>query len=236
MNVDKSPVLVFGPKIFVRKILSGVVINSDASDITRIGPKIKIADIDMVRESLTRNSIEGGQKVALLDLTDSSYQVQNSLLRLIEENTTEAIFFLTANDPEKIIETIKDRCFIYSYSFSAGSIVKDQVDSGVEFNRATFVARLARIGVCPSSVPSMQSFSFANNFFRHYDIESSLAASRSASREDIQAIRIELAKKAHDPRYSRAFFTSYLNVNERSLAFYISTVLNKDKESTNGNS
>ncbi|CAB4148301.1 DNA polymerase III, delta subunit [uncultured Caudovirales phage] len=236
MIETESPILVFGPKTYVTKILSGVIAKADAADITRIGPKIKISDINLVREGLTRNSTEGSKKVALLDLTDSSYQVQNSLLRLIEENTTEAIFFLTSNDPEKIIETIKDRCFIFSYSFDAGSIIKDYVNSGVEFNRASFISRLARMGVHPSSVPSTQSFSFANNLMKHYDIESALSASRSASLEDIQATRIELSQKAHDPRYSRAFFATYLNVNERSLAFYINTVLNKDKDLTNGNS
>jgi len=85
--------------------------------------------IDTIRDKIkyfvsTKNSVEGVKKIVFMDEMDSMTRIaQEALRNMMERFASNAIFILTANYFEKIIEPVKNRCEVIAF----GQPPKDEI-------------------------------------------------------------------------------------------------------------
>lgn len=69
------------------------------------------SDIDSILETVEYPSITGGWKVYLLDEVHmASRQAQSRILKILEEPPEDVLFIFCTTDPDKMIDTLKNRC------------------------------------------------------------------------------------------------------------------------------
>ena len=77
-------------------------------------PKEKTIKIDALREmidALSRHSLEGGNRVVLIENAERmTPQAQNCLLKTLEEAADDTYFFLTCDQESALLPTIRSRC------------------------------------------------------------------------------------------------------------------------------
>lgn len=68
-------------------------------------------DIDSLLESVEYPSISGGWKVYICDeVHAATIQAQNRMLKVLEEPPEKVLFIFCTTDPQKVIDTLKNRC------------------------------------------------------------------------------------------------------------------------------
>ena len=69
------------------------------------------SDIDSILETVEYPSITGGWKVYLLDEVHmASRQAQSRILKILEEPPEDVLFIFCTTDPDKMLDTLKNRC------------------------------------------------------------------------------------------------------------------------------
>jgi DNA polymerase-3 subunit gamma/tau len=69
------------------------------------------SDIDSILETVEYPSISGGWKVYLLDEVHmASRQAQSRILKILEEPPENVLFIFCTTDPDKMLDTLKNRC------------------------------------------------------------------------------------------------------------------------------
>ncbi len=98
---------------------SARVMRGNHPDFVRIMPKEGLVKVDEIREvirSVAFAPLEAPYRVVFLeDAHRLNQQAANALLKTLEEPPAHTIFFLTAPDPELLLQTIRSRCQIVRF-------------------------------------------------------------------------------------------------------------------------
>lgn len=86
------------------------------SYITTIAPEKEELTVDQIQDlhKMTRFSTTGPMLITLLGVDKSSIEVQNMLLKTLEELSDRYIFLLFVESVERLASTIRSRCFVRS--------------------------------------------------------------------------------------------------------------------------
>jgi DNA polymerase-3 subunit delta' len=108
---------------------------------------IKINSVRDLRRDAALSSFEGGKKVFLISNAETmNAEASNSLLKTLEEPSSDSVFVLTASQKEQLLETILSRCQLIQFDPLGEEEVKASLISRehVESEQASLIARLAR--------------------------------------------------------------------------------------------
>ncbi|MEK6756615.1 MAG: DNA polymerase III subunit delta' [Bacteroidota bacterium] len=108
---------------------------------------IKINSVRDLRRDAAMSAFEGGKKVFVLSNAETmNAEASNSLLKTLEEPSSDSVFILTASQKEQLLETIISRCQLVQFDpLSEGEIREALMGrQNAEAEQAALVARLAR--------------------------------------------------------------------------------------------
>lgn len=105
------------------------------SYITTIAPEKEELTVEQIRElhAMTRFSTTTPTLVAISALDKSSAEVQNMLLKTLEELSERYIFLLFVESVERLTETIRSRCLIRSLVPLSKNLIKKEAISPVDY-------------------------------------------------------------------------------------------------------
>jgi DNA polymerase-3 subunit delta' len=108
---------------------------------------IKINSVRDLRRDAALSAFEGGKKVFLISNAETmNAEASNSILKTLEEPSSDALFILTVSQKEQLLETIVSRCQLVQFD----SLGEEEIQSSliarerVEPAQASLIARLAR--------------------------------------------------------------------------------------------
>ena len=108
---------------------------------------IKINSVRDLRRDAALSAFEGGKKVFLISNAETmNAEASNSLLKTLEEPSSDALFILTVSQKEQLLETIISRCQLIQFDLlgeeeiQAALITREHVEP----TQASLIARLAR--------------------------------------------------------------------------------------------
>ena len=109
-------------------------------------PREKTIKIESLREmidALSRHSLEGGNRVVVIDNAERmTPQAQNCLLKTLEESQEDTFFLLTADQEAAVLPTIRSRCrVIRMQPWTEGRIEKKLLEMHVAPDRARALSR-----------------------------------------------------------------------------------------------
>ena len=125
-----------------------LIAQDEFSDVTVVQPVNGIIKTDRVRElvkSFSQSGVEGSKQVFIIRQADRMHvNAANSLLKVIEEPSSEIyVFFLTA-EQEMILPTIKSRTQIFQFPKNESYLEHMLEENGLLKDQARIVARYAR--------------------------------------------------------------------------------------------
>jgi len=108
---------------------------------------IKINSVRDLRRDAAMSAFEGGKKVFLISNAETmNAEASNSLLKTLEEPSSDCVFILTASQKEQLLETIISRCQLIQFDPLTELEIREALTTRqhVEAEQAALVARLAR--------------------------------------------------------------------------------------------
>ena len=108
---------------------------------------IKINSVRDLRRDAALSTFEGGKKVFLISKAETmNAEASNSLLKTLEEPSSDSLFVLTASQKEQLLETIVSRCQLIQFDLLHEEEIREALISReqLEPEQASLVARLAR--------------------------------------------------------------------------------------------
>lgn len=107
---------------------------------------IKINSVRNLRREASLSSFEGGKRVFILsNAEEMNAEASNSLLKTLEEPSSDSVFILTTAHKEQLLPTILSRCQLVQFDPLSEEELRDALVSrnGVEGEQAALIARLA---------------------------------------------------------------------------------------------
>lgn len=107
---------------------------------------IKINSVRHLRRDASLSSFEGGKRVFLISHAEEmNAEASNSLLKTLEEPSSDSVFILTTSQKERLLPTIVSRCQLVQFDPLPESEIRDVLVSRhhVESEQAALIARLA---------------------------------------------------------------------------------------------
>lgn len=108
------------------------------------GQSIKVDQIRNLQAEFSKKGVESLKKVYILVHADKmSVSASNSLLKFLEEPSSQTTAFLLTEQPQKILPTILSRCQVLTFQpLSPHAMVKQLIENGVEPMKAPLLAQL----------------------------------------------------------------------------------------------
>jgi len=108
------------------------------------GLSIKVEQIRNLQTEFSKKGVESLKKVYLLVHADKmSVSASNSLLKFLEEPSSQTVAFLLTEQPQKILPTILSRCQVLSFQpLSPKAMIKQLIENGVESTSAPLLAQI----------------------------------------------------------------------------------------------
>lgn len=121
--------------------------------------------IDDIRTNVTQYatsvSVLGGPKVVILDEAERlSTAAQESLKGLLEAVSKNCVFILTTNNPQRIVEPLRDRCIVKEYSWSKDD---EQKMAAKMMRRCAEILDLEGIAYKPAALAAVIKKHFPSN-------------------------------------------------------------------------
>ena len=107
---------------------------------------IKINSIRNLRREASLSAFEGGKRVFVVSNADEmNAEASNSLLKTLEEPSSDSVFILTTSQKEQLLPTILSRCQLVQFDPLSEEELKDALmnRNSVEESQAALIARLA---------------------------------------------------------------------------------------------
>jgi DNA polymerase III subunit delta' len=107
---------------------------------------IKINSVRNLRREAALSAFEGGKRVFIIsNAEEMNAEASNSLLKTLEEPSSDSIFILTTAQKEQLLPTILSRCQLLQFDPLSEEELQQTLVSrnGVEQNQAALIARLA---------------------------------------------------------------------------------------------
>lgn len=108
---------------------------------------IKINSVRDLRRDVAMSAFEGGKKVFVISNAETmNAEASNSLLKTLEEPSSDSVLILTASQKEQLLETIISRCQLVQFDPLSEVEIREALMSRqtIEAEQAALVARLAR--------------------------------------------------------------------------------------------
>jgi DNA polymerase-3 subunit delta' len=108
---------------------------------------IKINSVRDLRRDAALSTFEGGKKVFLISNAETmNAEASNSLLKTLEEPSSDSLFILTVSQKEQLLATIVSRCQLVQFDLLAEEEIQASLIARehVEPEQAALIARLAR--------------------------------------------------------------------------------------------
>ncbi|MFE5278853.1 DNA polymerase III subunit delta', partial [Bacillus cereus] len=108
------------------------------------GASIKKQQIQMLQEEFAKTGVESKKKVYTIVHADRmTVNAANSLLKFLEEPTSETTAILLTEQTQKILPTILSRCQIVTFKqLSSEHLIQKLVERGVSEKKAPIIAQL----------------------------------------------------------------------------------------------
>jgi DNA polymerase III subunit delta' len=108
------------------------------------GLSIKVDQIRNLQTEFSKKGVESSKKVYLLVHADKmSISASNSLLKFLEEPSSQTVAFLLTEQPQQILPTILSRCQVLSFQpLAPQAMTKQLIENGVEPGKAPLLAHL----------------------------------------------------------------------------------------------
>ncbi|MDR7002310.1 DNA polymerase III subunit delta' [Neobacillus niacini] len=108
------------------------------------GQSIKVEQIRNLQVEFSKKGVESLKKVYILVHADKmSVSASNSLLKFLEEPSSQTTAFLLTEQPQKILPTILSRCQVLTFRpLSPQAMVKQLMENGVDPMKAPLLAQL----------------------------------------------------------------------------------------------
>jgi len=136
--------------IFVVKPEINPARNASHSDAGGEGKKkdIKIEQVKDLQHWLSRTSLGGGFKVAVIDDAQKlNKSAQNALLKILEEPNEKSLLILVANDEKKIFSTIISRCLKIGFGTVSESELKKNIPDNLKNKEEIIFWSLGKPGI-----------------------------------------------------------------------------------------
>jgi DNA polymerase III subunit delta' len=107
---------------------------------------IKINSVRNLRREAALSAFEGGKRVFIIsNAEEMNAEASNSLLKTLEEPSSDSIFILTTAQKEQLLPTILSRCQLLQFDPLSEDELQQALESrnGVEASQAALIARLA---------------------------------------------------------------------------------------------
>ena len=107
---------------------------------------IKINSVRNLRREAALSSYEGGKSVFIIsNAEEMNPEASNSLLKTLEEPTSDSVFILTTAKKEQLLPTILSRCQLVQFDPLSEQELQESLvaRNGVESDQAALIARLA---------------------------------------------------------------------------------------------
>ncbi|MED1471860.1 DNA polymerase III subunit delta' [Bacillus salipaludis] len=108
------------------------------------GQSIKVDQIRNLQSEFSKKGVESLKKVYILAHADKmSVSASNSLLKFLEEPSSQTTAFLLTEQPQKILPTILSRCQVLTFQpLSPHAMVEQLIENGVDPMKAPLLAQL----------------------------------------------------------------------------------------------
>ncbi|MDQ6595369.1 DNA polymerase III subunit delta' [Bacillus salipaludis] len=108
------------------------------------GQSIKVEQIRNLQAEFSKKGVESLKKVYILAHADKmSVSASNSLLKFLEEPSSQTTAFLLTEQPQKILPTILSRCQVLTFQpLSPHAMVEQLIENGVDPIKAPLLAQL----------------------------------------------------------------------------------------------
>ncbi|WP_026574053.1 DNA polymerase III subunit delta' [Bacillus sp. UNC438CL73TsuS30] len=108
------------------------------------GQSIKVEQIRNLQAEFSKKGVESLKKVYILAHADKmSVSASNSLLKFLEEPSSQTAAFLLTEQPQKILPTILSRCQVLTFQpLSPHAMVEQLIENGVDPMKAPLLAQL----------------------------------------------------------------------------------------------
>lgn len=125
-----------------RRINSGN--HPDVHKVEPDGLSIKKQQIQDLQEEFSKKGVESSRKVYMISDADKmSVSAANSLLKFLEEPSSQTTAFLLTEQPQQLLPTILSRCQILSFKpLSPYAMINQLVENGVNSMKAPLLAQL----------------------------------------------------------------------------------------------
>jgi DNA polymerase-3 subunit delta' len=107
---------------------------------------IKINSVRDLRREATLSSFEGGKRVFIIsNAEEMNAEASNSLLKTLEEPSSDSVFILTTAHKEQLLPTILSRCQLVQFDPLSEEELQEalRTRNGVEADQAALIARLS---------------------------------------------------------------------------------------------
>jgi len=107
---------------------------------------IKINSVRNLRREAALSTFEGGKRVFIIsNAEEMNSEASNSLLKTLEEPSSDSIFILTSAQKEQLLPTILSRCQLLQFGPLSEEELQEALTSrnGIEKSQAALIARLA---------------------------------------------------------------------------------------------
>jgi DNA polymerase III subunit delta' len=116
-------------------------------DVHKVDPdglSIKVQQIRDLQEEFAKKGVESSRKVYMINHADKmSVSAANSLLKFLEEPSSQTVAFLLTEQPQQILPTILSRCQMLSFKpLSPQSMISQLVENGVDPLKAPLLAHV----------------------------------------------------------------------------------------------
>lgn len=123
-----------------------LIASGEFADVTILEPSGQLIKTDQVRELVKefgRSGYERNCQVFIIKEADKMHpNAANSLLKQIEEPTSEAYVFLLTRDESKVLPTIRSRCQIYRLVADRAYLMRQFEEAGLLKSQANILAQL----------------------------------------------------------------------------------------------
>ncbi len=132
---------------------------------------IKKEEIDSLQQRFSRTASGGfGRKVYVIHrFENTSIGAMNSLLKFLEEPSSEVYAILTADNAERVLETIRSRCICIPFQPLSARVISEFIEkAGVDEEDAPLLSCIVKdLSAIPDTAASA-SFQAAKHMFQQY--------------------------------------------------------------------
>lgn len=125
-----------------------LILDKEFSDVKIVEPQGQLIKTDTIRDltrDFTRSGFEGKDQVFIIRDADKMHgNAANSLLKFIEEPTSQSYIILLTSDESKVLPTIKSRCQIYRLPKQVNYLQELLLKEGLLKSQADILAQIAK--------------------------------------------------------------------------------------------